>query len=51
MSCAKGKDDPMEYTAIAYGLIFAVVVGYMIHLRQRLQAVQRERNRIESKER
>ncbi len=51
MFYAKEKDDTMEYVAIAYGLIFVVVLGYIINLRQRMQAVQRERNLIESKDR
>lgn len=38
----------MEYVAVAYVLIFVVVVGYIVNLRQRMQAVERERQRIEN---
>jgi CcmD family protein len=50
MFYVKGKGDAMEYVAIAYVLIFLVVVGYIFNLRQRMQAVQRERDLIESKD-
>ncbi len=40
----------MEYLTIAYGLIAVVLIAYSIHLWQRMQAVKRERARIESKE-
>jgi CcmD family protein len=39
----------MEYLAIAYALIAVVLVGYVVNLRQRMQAVERERGLIESK--
>jgi hypothetical protein len=39
----------MEYMAIAYALIAVVVIGYVISLRQRWQAVKRERDLLESK--
>jgi hypothetical protein len=40
----------MEYLAIAYTLIAAVLVGYGVSLRQRSRAAERERQRLESKE-
>lgn len=40
----------MEYLTIAYGLIAVVVIAYSLSLRQRMQAVKRERTLIESKE-
>jgi len=39
----------MEYLAIAYVLIAVVLIGYFVNLRQRMQAVERERALIESK--
>ncbi len=39
----------MEYLAIAYLLIAVVVMGYLLSLRQRWQAVQRERALLETK--
>lgn len=39
----------MEYLAIAYILIAVVVMGYLLSLRQRWQAVQRERALLETK--
>lgn len=40
----------MEYLIIAYVLIAAVLTGYVISLRQRTLAVERERIRIQSRE-
>jgi hypothetical protein len=40
----------MEYLMIAYGLIAVVLIGYVLSLRQRWQAIQRERARFESKD-
>ncbi len=40
----------MEYLAIAYALIAVVLVGYVLSLRQRMEAIKRERALIESKE-
>ncbi len=40
----------MEYLAIAYALIAVVLVGYVLSLRQRMEAIKRERARLESKE-
>lgn len=40
----------MEYLAIAYGLIAVVLIGYALSLRQRWQAIQRERALFESKD-
>ena len=39
----------MEYLAIAYALIVVVLIGYVVNLRQRWQAVERERALIETK--
>ena len=39
----------MEYLAIAYILIAVVLIGYGISLRQRSEAVRRERELLESK--
>jgi CcmD family protein len=39
----------MEYLVIAYGLIGVVLIGYAIHLRQRMATVERERALIEAK--
>jgi len=39
----------MEYLAIAYVLIAVVLIGYFVHLRRRMQAVERERALIEAK--
>jgi len=41
----------MVYLAIAYTLIFIVVIGYALNLYQRMQAVKHERARYESKDR
>ena len=38
----------MEYLAIAYVLIAIVLSGYVVNLRLRTQAVERERARLES---
>jgi len=39
----------MEYLAIAYGLIAVVLIGYVVSVRRRSQAVQRERELLETK--
>lgn len=39
----------MEYMAIAYILIAVVLIGYAVNLRVRTQAIERERARLESK--
>jgi hypothetical protein len=39
----------MEYLAIAYALIAVVLIGYVVNLRQRTAAVERERALVESK--
>lgn len=39
----------MEYLAIAYGLIAVVLIGYAFSVRRRMNAVQRERALLESK--
>lgn len=39
----------MEYLAMAYALIAVVLIGYAVNLRQRWQAVERERALMESK--
>jgi CcmD family protein len=39
----------MEYLAAAYVLIAVVIIGYVVNLRQRLRAVERERESIEAK--
>lgn len=40
----------MEYLVIAYTLIAVVLIGYAVNLRSRMQAVERERARLESKD-
>ncbi len=40
----------MEYLAVAYFLIAVVIIGYIVSLRRRWQAVQRERALYESKD-
>ena len=40
----------MEYVAIAYVLIFLVIIGYIFNVRQRTRAVKRERAVYESKD-
>ncbi len=40
----------MEYMAVAYFLIAAVLTAYTISVRQRAQSVKRERELLESKE-
>ena len=40
----------MQHVAVAYGLIFIVVVGYLINLYRRMQAVKREQAMFESKD-
>ena len=39
----------MEYMAIAYVLIAIVLIGYTMVLRKRMQAVEGERARLETK--
>ncbi len=39
----------MEYLAIAYVLIAVVLVGYAVNLRMRTLTVERERARLESR--
>jgi hypothetical protein len=39
----------MEYLAIAYALIAVVLVGYAVNLRIRTQTIERERARLESR--
>jgi hypothetical protein len=41
----------MQHVAIAYGLIFAVILGYGVNLWRRMQAVKREQALLESKNR
>jgi len=41
----------MEYLAIAYALIAIVLIGYTVNLKMRTQAIDRERTRLESKNR
>lgn len=40
----------MEYMTVAYALIAAVLIGYAISLRQRMQGIRREREQFESRE-
>jgi Flp pilus assembly pilin Flp len=40
----------MEYVAIAYGLIALVLIGYTVHLHQRLRAAQRERAALQARQ-
>ncbi len=40
----------MEYLVIAYALIAVVLMGYALSLRQRWQAVKRERSLYETKD-
>jgi hypothetical protein len=40
----------MEYVAIAYGLIAAVLIGYAFNLRARFNAVNLRRARLEAKD-
>ena len=49
MCCARRWGDRMEYLAIAYVLIAVVLIGYFVNLRQRMQAVERERALIEAR--
>jgi hypothetical protein len=39
----------MEYLAMAYALIAVVLIGYAIHLRRRMAAVERARALIQAK--
>ncbi len=39
----------MEYMAIAYTLIAVVLIGYSVNLKMRRQSIERERARLESK--
>ncbi len=39
----------MEYMAIAYTLIAVVLIGYAVNLRMRRQSIERERARLEAK--
>ncbi len=39
----------MEYLAIAYALIAIVLVGYAINLKMRMQTIERDRARLQSK--
>jgi Flp pilus assembly pilin Flp len=38
----------MEYVAMAYALIAVVLIGYIVNLWRRMQAVERERESIEA---
>ena len=40
----------MEYLALAYLLIAVVLIGYAVSLRQRMQAAERERAMLETKD-
>jgi len=40
----------MEYLAIAYALIALVLIGYAVNLKMRTQTIERERARLESKD-
>lgn len=39
----------MDYLAIAYGLIAVVLIGYVVSVWRRSQAVHRERDLLETK--
>lgn len=40
----------MDYVIIAYGLIALVLIGYTVHLHQRLTKIERERARLDKRD-